>query len=583
MAIRPDNHITGDYAIRKIAAVLIPDEWTISTPEADYGLDMLVEVVIDNTTTGKFFFIQSKGTLDSSRNDIITYSMDVERIKDYQKIELPVLFVYYSKPENKFWGRWMNSLYMSLTPQQREQQTVTLTFSSRNSIDVDYLRSIGAFLDSSITSRLSLSNDIKNDEFIRFHQKLLSLSQQFLGSIITDDSHLTCESISLSYEGIPQKGVVMLSFSGDTINIPTDLISCDFLYLPLAKQEDCPDCVLDAIYIIAFFCSKHSSKCLEYILTNPRKKALDYISSDKWQEYLSLLPLESLNRVNDLFEIAVQDHHEDIAQSILMVVFCASIDHPGLQSFYRQLLSYYLKNEHEDGKKGNICYSLANSMRSENLYESLSLYMRAVRFEPMYREMYYWWQEVGGVLYLTGHYYFAEQFYKKARKISKKECREDIGILISDCLVCQGKIKNAIIEEQDYINNSEGSISSRILLKLIITESMDDQGIRVFTPIYWFNQGITASEEENHSEALRCFLYAWRLNDGDIESLVNAFFEAYTIQDIVKTAYILNTLREQSPDEGYRMIVSVIMSNKVPLNIASGVLDDLKKLFYPND
>jgi len=583
MAKRPDNHITGDYAIRKISAALIPEEWTISTPEADYGLDMLIEVVIDNTTTGKFFFIQSKGTLDSSRNGIITYSMDVERIKDYQKIELPVLFVYYSKPENKFWGRWMNYLYMSLTPQQREQQTVTLTFSSRNSIDVDYLRSIGAFLDSSITRRLSLLGDKISDEFIRFHHKLLSLSQQFLGSIITDDSHLTCETISLSYEGTPQKGVVMLSSSGETINIPTDLISCEFLYLPLVKQEDCPDCVLDAIYLIAFFCSKYSSICVEYILTNPREKALDYISLDKWQKYLSLLPLESLNRVNGLFEIAVQDHHKDIAQSILIVVFSASIDHPGLQSLYRELLSYYLNNEQKDENKGNICYSLANSMRSANLYESLSLYMRAVRFEPLYRELYYWWQEIGGVLYLTGHYYFAEHFYKKARKISKKECREDIGILISDCLICQGKIKNAIKEEQDYINNSEGSISSRVLLKSIITESMDDQEIKDFAPIFWFNQGIAASKEGNHSEALNCFLYAWRLDDGDIESLVNAFFEAYNNHDTVKTAYILNTIREQSPNEGYRMIVSAILSNKIPLNIADGVLDGLKRLLYPND
>lgn len=583
MAKRPDNHITGDYAIRKISAALIPEEWTISTPEADYGLDMLIEVVIDNTTTGKFFFIQSKGTLDSSRKGIISYSMDVERIKDYQKVELPVLFVYYSKPENKFWGRWMNCLYMSLTPQQREQQTVTLTFTASNIIDVDYLRSIGPFLDTSITKRLSLLRDNINDEFIRFHNKLLSLSQQFLGSIITDDSHLSCESISLSYEGTPQKGFVMLSLRGETTRIPTNLISCDYLYLPVVKQEDCPDCVLDAIYLIAFFCLKFSSRCLDYVLTNPRKKALGYISLDKWQESLSLLPLESLNRVTTLFEIAVQDHHEDLAQLILIIVFSASIDHPGLQSLYRELLSYYLKNEHEDGKKGNICYSLANSMRSENLYESLSLYMRAVRFEPMYREMYYWWQEVGGVLYLTGHYYFAEHFYKKARKISKKECREDIGILISDCLICQGNIKNAIIEEQDYFNNSEGSISSRVVLKSIITESMDDQEIKDFAPIFWFNQGITESKEGNHSEALNCFLYAWRLDDGDIESLVNAFFEAYNIHDTVKTAYILNTIREQSPDEGYRMIVSAILSNKIPLNIANGVLDGLKRLFYPND
>ena len=42
-------------------------------------------------------------------------------------------------------------------------------------------------------------------------------------------------------------------------------------------------------------------------------------------------------------------------------------------------------------------------------------------------------------------------------------------------------------------------------------------------------------------------------------------------------------LREQAPDEGYRMIVSAILSNKIPLNIANGVLDGLKRLFYPND
>ncbi len=42
MALRPDNHITGDKAIRKISDRLIPDEWTISIPDSDYGLDMHV-------------------------------------------------------------------------------------------------------------------------------------------------------------------------------------------------------------------------------------------------------------------------------------------------------------------------------------------------------------------------------------------------------------------------------------------------------------------------------------------------------------------------------------------------------------
>ena len=140
MANRPENHITGDKSVRQISAMLIPDEWTISIPDSDYGLDMLVEVVQNNKTTGKFFFIQAKGTSMQSRNGEISYTMDVDRIKDYSEIKLPVLFVYYSKAENKFWGRWMNSIYKTLTEEQKGQKTVTLRFVSWNEIDQNYLK-----------------------------------------------------------------------------------------------------------------------------------------------------------------------------------------------------------------------------------------------------------------------------------------------------------------------------------------------------------------------------------------------------------------------------------------------------------
>ena len=135
MAERPNNHITGDVAIRDISSKLIPEEWTINTPQSDYGLDLLVEVVNNNMTTGKFFFIQSKGTINSSQQDSISYSLEVERIKDYSKIAIPVLFVYYSKADNRFWGRWMNSLYDTLTEKQQRQKKVTLKFDSANEIE----------------------------------------------------------------------------------------------------------------------------------------------------------------------------------------------------------------------------------------------------------------------------------------------------------------------------------------------------------------------------------------------------------------------------------------------------------------
>ena len=192
MAIRPDNHITGDKAVRTISNNLIPEEWTISTPESDYGLDMLIEVVRNNQTTGRLFFIQSKGTMESSENGCITYSMDVSRIEDYSKMELPVLFVYYSKKDNKFWGRWMNSLYKTLSDDQKKQQTVTLKFSPYNEIDTDYLRSIGNRIERSITDCVSISCKDIPANFRRFHIQAINIAQQYIGPEIIDDVRLSC-------------------------------------------------------------------------------------------------------------------------------------------------------------------------------------------------------------------------------------------------------------------------------------------------------------------------------------------------------------------------------------------------------
>lgn len=582
MATRPDNHIIGDKAIRRISDILIPEGWTIDTPDSDYGLDMLIEVVINNKTTGKFFFIQSKGTLDSSYDGVITYSLSVERIEDYHRIELPVLFVYYSITENKFWGRWMNGVYNSLTLRQKTQDTVTLRFSSHNLIDADYLKSIGPSLDSSITDRVSLYCDSISEDFKRLHLSLFSISHQLLGKDITDDTHLTCESILLSYEGTPQKGFIIVCSQEVSVRIPVDLESYDFLYFPAVKQEELPDSFLDAVYVIAFLSSKHSSQCLDYVLSYPRQTALDYFSLDEWIDLFNRLHDESIDRVAGIFDVAVQNKHDEIAQFLLIVVFRASMEHDRFKSLYRQLLSSYLRFECGDEFKGRLCYNLANSMRDENLYESSSLYFNAVKFNPEYRRTFYWWQEVGGVLYLLDHFLFAEQFYKKARRLAKEMCREDIGILISDCLICQGKIKDAIEEERNYLDASD-SVCSRIQLKNIISETMDGLGISIFDPVFWFNQGIKASKEGNHKESLKCFLFAWRLDDGDIEALVNAFIEAFNTQDTLKVAYIIDVLREQAPDEAYKKIVSIILSNAEPDKATEEIIDCIKKLFYSSN
>lgn len=582
MALRPNNHITGDNAIRKIASDLIPEEWTISIPDSDYGLDMLIEVVRNNKTTGKLFFIQSKGTLDSSDEGNISYSMNLERIKDYSEIKIPVLFVYYSKTDGKFWGRWMNSLYSTLTKQQKEQDTITLHFSSMNIIDADYLRSIGDEILPSIAKQVSIICTESSESFNRLHSQIVATARKLVGDEVSGNPRLSCMVIRLSYGGALTDGFVEIKSDTYSIRIPIKQKSSDILYYPALSKEECPHWLLEIISTIAIFSSIISSQAVDYVLLNPQKEALDNIPINLWSGFLDQVQGKEIYKLSNLFDLAIQTKHEDLAQFIMLYVFMQALKDIECNELYRDLLSRYLKSEQEENTRGRLCYNLANSMRQIDCYEAFDLYVKAVHFEPRYRKLYYWWQEVGGVLYLTGHYYFAELFYKKARTLDPAKCREDICLLISDCLVSQGKIKEALSEEYSYCEIHK-NLSSRVLLKTHITDMMNQRQIQVFDSIYWLNQGINYSCEGNHRESLNCFLIAWRLCDEGLEALVNAFIEALSVMDYVKMALILSVLRDNAPEEGYKRIVSMLVSdNKINLQTEE-TLDVLKKLLFSED
>ncbi|WP_455601897.1 DUF4365 domain-containing protein [Bacteroides rodentium] len=338
MAIRPDNHITGDKAVRTISNNLIPEEWTISIPESDYGLDMLIEVVHNNQTTGRLFFIQSKGTIESSNNGHITYSMDVARIEDYSKIELPVLFVYYSKEDNKFWGRWMNSLYETLSDTQKQQKTVTLHFFSYNEIDTDYLKIIGNRIERSITNCVSIHCEDVPINFRRFHIQTISIAQQLIGSDIVDDARLSCKTIFVCYKGALENGCAILTYKKECVRIPISIKSLDFLYYTKVERKECADCLLDLIYAIALYGSQISNQSQNYILSYPSPRGFNYISLQMWFSFISRLPIEKIIKLTKLFNVALQYQHSDIAQFIMKILFTHKLKKKQYNKLYNDLL-----------------------------------------------------------------------------------------------------------------------------------------------------------------------------------------------------------------------------------------------------
>ena len=112
---------------------------------------------------------------------------------------------------------------------------------------------------------------------------------------------------------------------------------------------------------------------------------------------------------------------------------------------------------------------------------------------------------------------------------------------------------------------------------------MNQRQIQVFDSIYWFNQGINYSSEGNHRESTNCFLIAWRLCEVDLEALVNAFIEALSVMDYVKMALILTVLRDCAPEEGYKRIVSMLVSDNKGEPQIEKTLDVLKEVFFSKE
>ena len=581
MAIRPNNHITGDKAVNAISYKLIPAEWTISKPESDYGLDMLIEVVNKNETTGKFFFIQSKGTNASYKNGQISYLMDVARLKDYSQIEIPVLFVYYSTTEDKFWGRWMNSLYKTLTDIQKNQKTISLKFSPDNEIDSEYLKSLASSITLSITRQTSVTANSIPDEFKLLHSNIVNFANKFIGNSISLDNHLSCSSINISYNGTLQNGSAIVEYNGKKTTLPIKVENFEFLYNPYVTAKDCPDYILHLIYTIAFFLSALSPQCADYVLSYPQRGIFNDILLENWTNFILQIPDEKIQNIFNLFNISILDNNEYIAQAIIFRTFLHSLHKdPNAQDIYNRILNHYLSTNNNSQTKATLLYNLANLTRDYDLHESLTLYIKAAKCYPSYKDRHYWWKELAGVLYLLKHYKFSELFYKKARSLDVENCNPETDILIADCLISQGKINEALSEEL-YHFKRKVKFPGITLLKTNVTRLMHKNRIDCFNPITLFNNGLKAAHAMQYEKAMQDFLYTWRLNDNDTEALVNAFICSLKIKNTKSMSpMIMVALRELNPQEGYKLLVSKILSNKSYNNNAEQIIENIRSILF---
>lgn len=593
MAKRNNNHIIGDEAVNAIKASLIPQEWITNPQTSDYGLDMLVEIVKANETTGKMFFIQAKGTDTLSNSGTIHFPFPIERLRDYTSVPLPVLLVVYSCRENLFWGKWINSLYCLLSPEQQAQKFFSIELTPNNIIDRDYLRSHSDHFTDILPSGVCVQAQSCSPESCKIHKQILSKAGRLFSTSITDSNRLACMNISIEYS-FDQNNVsaIIQDKYGHLFHFSGPLEDKAILYYNTISDSDCPDIMWDILLSIAYF--ERNLNWAEAFMIITRHLTPTFFSSLSDADWLSFIhdtPRERLNHLDRFLGLCVEAGRVELLSLSLLYVFTAS---NGDYNLTRPYLYQVYTNESDTEKKGLLAYNIANSLRTTNLdamHDAASWYFIAIHSFPAYRKLEYWWQEMGSVLHNTGHYFFAEHFYKKARSISRERCYPEISLLIADCLVQQLKLADAQDEINTFIaekrKNKEDVKSSIILKSKAISLFKEIVSVISFDPlstIDWFNSGVNMFHNNCFKEALSYFLIAWLINDSDKESLANTLFCAWNIKETSITCDALWAIKELYGDDGYNMIVSTILKQKdMPEQIRDQFIDSFRDIVSEYD
>lgn len=583
MAKRPDSHITGSKAVHHILDNLIPEEWVSNETQLDYGLDLFVEIVTNNQTTGNHFFIQSKGTKEDMVDGKITYSLSMERIIDYNKMVLPILLVYYSTSRQTFWGRWMNAVYDTLTETEKKKQSISLVFTELNEIDTTYLRKIGPFVSMELTRQIAVDVATIPTAFMGFNKQIEFLCTQYLKESIEFRAPLSPERILVDYQGDLETGNISIKSEQLEIKTVAHDVDSTFQYMLNPNWQMTPPVAQNVILSLALYASKIATKSQGFILNFITPSFIKIVPTQFWQYFMMSMQIDGSTNLSKFLQSCIDAGNQDIITSVEARLFLES--KAECKTPYRYLLQELLKVETDNQQKGHLCYNLANNLRTTDIRKSAELYLAAIRYIPTYRACFYWWQEFAGVLFLTHHYLFAELFYKKAREINKTACRQDFSLLIADCLLWQGKYEEAFSEINQQIDigmSTENQLSANLNLKLIIAGQLIKEAKKTFRNMDWFNEGVSFLQGGNYLKALDSFLYAWLFDNRDIEAMSNAFICAVNSKEDIMGAQIILAMKEQYGIDAYNSIVSTLVTKNMDVD-KKNILERLKQFFITDE
>ena len=584
MPRRPKQHRLEDLSRVKFQSVL-PERWVYRDKDKDYGIDGEVEL-FDETdkAQGYLFYVQLKATESEEKSSILNIDFNIETLKYYKKLDIPVLLARYSKLNDCFYTKWIYNVDLYFAKKGAKTFRISLnendkwTFASsvrieQRLLDLKKLKT-GCF-------------DFPFPFFIKVNADTVNkVSKSVLLSQIKQELCNYPDTISLVKEN---DAIVDVTLDKEELKINvSEIAGCSFHSIDRRDDENFgtkigKDIVLGLATSILQI--GQIDYCARIIFENELEERL----LRKKELLLLLLPAlfkssyfeKVLILIGDVLD---SDYSDEVAiVSLVNLMVSAELANKSkiksIENFLIQRLKSAIKSDNNAGI-GTAYYNLGNHYRAHNKYfKAVTNYISAKRYESKYLNQDYYYRELAGVLFLIEKYKFAAVFYKKAIDLGEKGLTK---ALYADALMFDGQYKNAVDAFLDYFETSE-DISEEYHLKLLCLEwILETKSIKVqnrdllvatskadistlkggitaeeqlnsaleidlLCGLAWFNYGIIHSEKSAFNDAMFSFTMAGLVQNNDIEAWSNAAISWLNTKNnpfifvlIIRTAYFFN-------------------------------------------
>jgi len=558
MPKRPRSHRLEDESKNKLR-LLLPERWVFREKTHDYGIDGEVELIDENDkANGLIFYVQLKAT-DSNQSRVIhSVSMDIETLKYFYSLDVPVLIVRYSSFRDEFYIKWSSSI--DLYYSKPDSKTITIRFNEVDKWDGDTAEAI--------ETRLQLLRQFKNDHirlpyrtsiFIDANATLSCPTLLYLSQI---KSEMIRFNDIVTFQDNFSESVVLARIFDDKLQVEIVGMGGVVSHLDKSQYGDldgAKSIVSLIIRSIGIWLILNASPEEGYKILSDYGLFRETSHMDMF--YAVCLPKLMRSTIYlSLLDAIHQAYQGSISTELMLfipIVLRSSVvgdtqRKEALAAFWEKtLIDVY--DRCEDQEVGAYVYSLGNLFRSLGRFkEAFHCYWEAKRLVPQYLGRDYYHREIAGVLFHLDRFELSAKLYIKAFEIGKDP---QAIALHADALMYDGQFIEALGKFDDFLSicsKDDFSVTEWMLKRCcldymvnscsIINQTRQPQLAEklacdgkpnkeslkkiieadALCGLAWFNQGCLLKDESNWNHAAMCYLICGLIQPNDIEAWVDA-------------------------------------------------------------